>query len=133
MLVLGLGLTGVIRPQERVVADLVLLDGRIWTGSSRAGRVVEAEAVACLNGRILSVGKTSHIRRLVGARTRVIELRGRRVVPGFNDAHVHFADGGQGLAGVELRDANSEADFRDRIGRHAGTLAGGRWIVRPRG
>lgn len=129
ILVLVLGLTGAIRSQEKVVADLVLLNGRIWTGSVRAGGVAEAEAVACLNGRFLSVGRTAEIRRLVGPRTRVIDLRGKRVVPGFNDAHVHFADGGQGLAGVGLRDAASETDFRDRIGRYAETLAPERWVL----
>src|SRR3546814_18929510 len=59
----------------------------------------------------------------------VLELRGRRVVPGFNDAHVHFFDGGQGLASVQLRDAPSPQVFRDRIGAYATTLDKGRWVL----
>src|SRR3546814_18596744 len=52
-----------------------------------------------------------------------------RSVPGFNDAHVHFFDGGQGLASVQLRDAPSPQVFRDRIGAYATTLDKGRWVL----
>jgi len=120
---------GVIRPQGTVVADLVLLNGRIWTGLEREGRPIEVEAAACLGGRILSTGRTTELRRLIGPRTVVIDLKGRRALPGFNDAHVHFADGGQGLASVRLREAVSAADFRDRIERYAASLDAGRWIL----
>ena len=133
MLGVMLVLTGAIRPQgrnrERVVADLLLLNGRIWTGVESRQQEGEVDAVACLGGLIIEVGRTTDLRRLVGPRTRVIDLRGRRVVPGFNDAHVHFADGGQGLASVGLRDAVSEADFRERIGKYAVSLGAGRWIL----
>ncbi len=110
-------------------AELVLLNGKIWTGVVDGGRVVEVEAVATLGGRLVATGKDATIRRWIGPRTRVIDLAGRRVVPGFNDAHVHFADGGQGLASVQLRDAASEVEFRERIAKFAGPLKPGRWIL----
>lgn len=122
-------LASLVQSGEVVVADLVLLNGRIWTGVERAGRPVEVEAVACLGGKIISTGNSAEMRRLVGTRTRVIDLLGKRVVPGFNDAHVHFADGGQGLGGVVLRDAVSESDFRNRIGKYAESIAPGRWVL----
>jgi len=50
-------------------------------------------------------------------------------VPGFNDAHVHFFIGGAHLAGVQLRDAKTEAEFRDRIAAFARKLPKGRWIT----
>lgn len=115
--------------QAAAQADLVLLNGKIWTGAAKVGGAAEAEAVACLGGRLVAVGGNAEVRRWIGRRTRVIDLAGRRVVPGFNDAHVHFADGGQGLASVQLRDASSEVEFRDRIGRFVAGLKPGRWVL----
>jgi predicted amidohydrolase YtcJ len=60
----------------------------------------------------------------------MIELSGRRVVPGFNDAHVHFSTGGFSLESVQLRDARSEEEFRERIRRFAATRPKGEWILR---
>lgn len=119
-------LGGAMGAKAQPGADLVLLNGRIWTGSAAQP---EAEAVACLGGKIAAVGGTAEIRRWIGPRTRVIDLQGKRLVPGFNDAHVHFVDGGQGLASVQLRDAPTEREFRDRIARFAARLAPGRWIL----
>jgi hypothetical protein len=107
-------------------ADLVLLNGKVWTVNEAQP---QAEAVACRNGRIIAVGSTREIRKLVGAGTQTIDLKGRLVVPGFNDAHVHFFNGGAGLASVQLRDAKSEAEFRERIGAFARKLPKGRWIL----
>lgn len=110
------------RPQ----ADTVLLGGKVWTGNARQP---EATAVAIAGGRIVAVGSDQDIARLAGPATTRIALKGRRVVPGFNDAHVHFFDGGQGLASVQLRDAPSPEAFRDRIGAYAATLPKGRWVL----
>ena len=122
MLLLG----GAMGAKAQPAADLVLLNGRIWTGNAAQP---EAEAVACLGGKVAAVGGTAEIRRWIGPRTRVIDLQGKRLVPGFNDAHVHFVDGGQGLASVQLRDAPTAREFRDRIARFAARLAPGRWIL----
>jgi predicted amidohydrolase YtcJ len=122
LLFLAMGLPS---PVAQPSADLVLLNGKIWTGVAARP---EAEAVACAGGRIVAVGSTAEIRRLAGAATRIIDLRGRRVVPGFNDAHVHFLDGGEGLAGVQLRDAKSPEEFSRRIAAFAAKTPRGRWI-----
>ncbi|MEO5629723.1 MAG: amidohydrolase [Thermomonas sp.] len=113
-----------VRAQVR--AQTILVGGKVWTGDPAQP---EAQAVAILNGRIAAVGSDADIRRWAGAETRVIALGGRRVLPGFNDAHVHFFDGGQGLASVQLRDAPSKELFRDRIGTYAATLDKGRWVL----
>ena len=107
-------------------ADLVLLNGKIWTVSERQP---EAEAVAVVGNRIAAVGSTKDIRRWIGVQTKVIDLQGKRLVPGFNDAHVHFLDGGAGLASVQLRDAATQEEFRKRIGEFAAKLAKGRWVL----
>lgn len=107
-------------------ADLVLLNGKIWTANERQPR---AEAVASIGSRIVAAGASADIRKWVGPATRVIDLRGRLVTPGFNDAHVHFFSGGAGLSGVKLRDARSQAELRDRIAAFAAKLPEGRWIT----
>lgn len=107
-------------------ASLVLLNGRIWTVNDRQPR---AEAVACLGSRIVAVGSNGEIRKWIGAGTEVIDLGGKLVLPGFNDAHVHFFSGGENLAGVHLRDARSEDEFRSRIAAFAARQPTGRWIT----
>jgi predicted amidohydrolase YtcJ len=75
------------------------------------------------------VGDEALLAATVGPATRVIELRGRLVLPGFNDAHVHFLEGGFGLLSVDLRPARDQADFARRLGEHARTLPAGTWIL----
>jgi predicted amidohydrolase YtcJ len=107
-------------------ATLILTNGKIWTGNAAQPL---AEAVACLDGRIVAVGTAADVRRWAGPHTRTVDLGGKLAVPGFNDAHVHFYEGGADLAGVQLRDAKSETEFRDRIRAFAATLPKGRWIL----
>ena len=107
-------------------ASLVLLNGKIWTVNDAQPR---AEAVACLGSRIVAVGSNGDIRKWIGPSTEVIDVGGRLVLPGFNDAHVHFFSGGENLAGVQLRDAKSEAEFRRRIAEFAAKQPAGRWIT----
>ena len=64
-----------------------------------------------------------------GRDTRVVDAGGRRVVPGFNDAHVHFVDGGRQLDNVDLKDADSPEEFARRIGARAQTAGRGEWIL----
>ncbi|MGA9717296.1 MAG: amidohydrolase [Acidobacteriaceae bacterium] len=110
----------------QVYATLVLDHGHIWTENPAQP---EAEAVAVYGNRILRVGTSDEVRQLAGPSTRVIDLHGRRVVPGFNDAHVHFVTGGLVLANVQLLDASSQAEFRERIARFAESQSAGAWIL----
>jgi hypothetical protein len=115
-------------------ADLILLHGKIWTGepvattgeSSAATRI--AEAVAIANGRILAVGRDEEIRAYKGLNTQVVDLRGRFVLPGLADSHVHFIQGGFQLLVVDLKDARSEEEFVRRIADKARTLLPGTWM-----
>jgi len=107
-------------------ADLVLVNGKVWTVDDKRP---EVEAVAVLGNRIAAVGSTEEIRKWIGANTKVIDLQGKRVVPGFNDSHVHFLDGGLGLASVQLRDARTPEEFHNRIRDFAAKSPKGRWIL----
>ncbi len=106
--------------------DLVALHGKVWTENPAQP---EAQALAVTGHRLVAVGTDEEIGKLVGPHTKVLDLGKRRVVPGFNDAHVHFFWGGQGLASVQLTDARSRAEFTQRIGDYAKTRPAGEWIV----
>jgi predicted amidohydrolase YtcJ len=107
-------------------ASLVIINARIHTIDQ--GQPL-AEAVAVSGNRIVAVGLTKDIRKLAGANTRVIDAEGQLVLPGFNDAHVHFMSGGFQLASVDLRDANTPQEFAERIRTFADKLPPGRWIT----
>ncbi len=110
----------------QIAVDTVLVHGKVWTENPQQP---EAEAVAILGNHIAAVGTSAEMLKLAGPATKVIELSGKRVVPGFNDSHVHFIAGGSALAGVQLRDASSHAEFRQRIGDFAKTQPKGTWIL----
>jgi predicted amidohydrolase YtcJ len=106
--------------------DLILVHGKIWTENPRQP---EAEAVAIQGNRIVEVGDSDSIQKLAGPRTRIIDLSGRRVVPGFNDAHVHFYMGGAGITSVQLHEASNPEEFRKIIAEFARTRSKGEWIL----
>jgi len=72
-------------------ADLVLVSARIWTGDPARP---EASALAVRAGRVVAIGSDAEIAPLRGPKTVVVEGRGRRVVPGLNDSHLHVIRGG---------------------------------------
>jgi len=112
--------------QAEVSITLILLNGKIWTENPQQK---EAEAVAVSGDRIVAVGSTEEIARLKQPSTKVIYLDGRRVLPGFNDAHVHFYSGGAALAGPQLRYAKSPEEFRNTLGEFAKHRPRGEWIT----
>jgi predicted amidohydrolase YtcJ len=109
-----------------MAADLILVNATVHTMDPATPI---ASAVAVLGNRIIAVGSTAEIRQLAGKQTRVVDAGGRLVLPGFNDAHVHFLMGGFQLANVDLRDAKSPQEFADRIRHFAEKIPKGQWIV----
>jgi predicted amidohydrolase YtcJ len=106
-------------------ASLILVHGKVWT-ENPAQPV--AQAVALDGSTILAVGDDAAIRKLAGPDTRIIDLGGGLLLPGFNDSHVHFLAGGESLITVQLRTANSQTELRERIAQFAKTLPTGAWI-----
>lgn len=123
LLALLLAMT-VVSPNRN--ADMILINGKIWTGAPNQ-RFVESLAIA--GERILATGSNNDIRKLAGPGTRVIDLKGKLVVPGFIDNHTHFVDGGLQLSRVQLREAASPAEFARRIGDYAKRLGPGKWVI----
>ena len=70
-------------------ASLIIVNARVWTENPAQPA---AQAIALEGSHILAVGDNAAIRKLAGPDTRVIDLGGRLILPGFNDAHVHFLD-----------------------------------------
>jgi len=107
-------------------ADLILINGRLWTGNKSQQWV---EALASRGERIIAIGSTREIKKLADTKTRIIDLKGRLALPGFIDDHTHFIEGGFHLLSVDLRDAATPEEFALRIRGHAATLAAGRWVT----
>src|SRR5713226_1468401 len=107
-------------------ADLIIINAKIHTMDQSQPL---AEAIAVSGNRIVAVASTKEIRKLASANTRVIDAKGQLVLPGFNDAHVHFMSGGFQLSSVDLRDATSPQEFAERIRAFADKLPTGRWIT----
>ncbi len=88
-----------------------------------------SEAFAVSGNRITAVGSTKLINKSIGPSTRVIDAHGRLVLPGFNDAHVHFMAIGNTFSTLDLRGVKSGAEMTARISRHVKFLPKGRWIL----
>ena len=106
-------------------ADLIVHHARVWT-VARARP--EAEAVAILHGRFVAVGSEREVATWRGPKTVVVDAQGRRLLPGFNDAHVHFMGGGSDLGNVQLNDVTSPAEFARRIAEKAAAAKPGEWL-----
>ena len=114
------------RAQNTAVPNVIIVNATIHTMDPQQPT---AEAVAIYGNRIVAVGTTKEIKKLVGSGTRTIDAKKQLVLPGFNDSHVHFLSGGFQLSSVDLRNADSPEEFAERIRRFAEKLPAGRWIT----
>jgi predicted amidohydrolase YtcJ len=131
---LGAAATGACRegdappaaPRAGLAADLVLLNGRVYTVDAARPR---AEAFAIQNGHFLAVGSSDEMRSLVGKGTEVIDAQGMTVTPGFIDAHSHPAWGGvEELVNVNL-DLRSIAEIVEALRKRAAETPPGEWVM----
>jgi predicted amidohydrolase YtcJ len=116
---------GSIRNLQHASPDTIYVNARIWTEDPSQP---EVEAIAVAGGTILAAGSDASVRRLAVPATRVIDLGGRRVVPGFNDAHVHMYIGGDSLASVNLRAVKNTDELHTTMGVYAKLRPAGEWI-----
>jgi predicted amidohydrolase YtcJ len=112
--------------QSQPAADLIIRNAKVWTvDRSRP----EADAVAILGDRIVAVGSNQDIDAWRGPGTKVFDGAGKRLLPGFNDAHLHFTSGGQQIDNVQLNDATGPREFAGRIAQRAAKTPKGVWIL----
>jgi predicted amidohydrolase YtcJ len=105
--------------------DIIFVNGDIYTQATPA----RAQAIAASSGWIVAVGSNDEVRRLKGEHTQVVDLGGRFVMPGFNDAHVHLEEAGLELQSVDLRGTTSLQHMQQLIAAAAKTAAPGEWLV----
>ncbi len=108
------------------MADMVLFNGKIFTVDAAQPW---AQAVAIRDGKFVAVGKDEEIRKLAGNNTEVIDLQGKLALPGFNDAHLHFTNGGLYLLGIDLRPARDEKEFVRILKEYIYKVPKGEWIT----
>jgi predicted amidohydrolase YtcJ len=107
-------------------AELAFLGGSVITVDPTRPR---AEAIAVAGGRIVAVGTDREVAELIGPTTDVIELEGRTVLPGFQDAHLHFAHGGMAARECDLYETTSPAAHAEAIVAYAARNPTVEWIV----
>ncbi len=108
------------------IPQLVIINAKVHTVDSKTPN---AEAIAIKANRIIAVGSTSDIKKLINVNTKVIDAKGKLVLPGFNDSHVHFNGIGNQFSSIDLRNARSPQDVIRKLRHYARFLPKGRWIL----
>ena len=106
--------------------DLLLFNGKITTFVPELPR---CSAIACKDGRVVAIGDDAALRAMASSNTEQIDLQGRTVVPGFNDAHNHMLQVGIKFSRLELENCPSTAEMVEMVRRRAATTPRGEWII----
>ncbi len=106
-------------------ADLVLINGRVVTVEESQP---EAEAIAVTGDRIVAVGSSGDIRQYVGPATKVVDVNGQLVVPGFVEGHGHFTGVGAAQLNLNLMNARSWDEIVAMVAEAVKTAKPGQWI-----
>jgi predicted amidohydrolase YtcJ len=109
-----------------VNADLAFVGGDVYTVDATRRW---ASAIAVAGGRIVAVGTDDDVRSLVGSDTEVVDLRGRMLLPGFQDAHIHPPPSGLDMLRCDLSDAYSVPDYERIISTYAAEHPEVEWIL----
>jgi predicted amidohydrolase YtcJ len=114
-------------------ADIIYIRGNILTGTHLRPNdpstvPPEVTALAIANGKIIAAGADADLMKLQGPQTRIIDLNGAFVMPGFNDAHTHLAYAGTQKLNVDLDGTKSLAELQERIKTHAQSARPGTWL-----
>lgn len=114
-----------VATQAKQTVSLLLVHGKIFTADANFSI---AEAVALDGERIIAVGTTKDLKAKYTA-AKEIDLQGRLVTPGFNDAHVHFLRGALSLLNVGLNDAKTLEEAKAKIAAKVKEVKAGEWII----
>ncbi len=104
--------------------DTIFVNGDIYTQATPS----RVQAIAVGGGKILAIGSNEEIVKLKQGNTQVVDLGGRFVMPGFNDAHVHLASAGFSQLSVDLRGTSNLQGMQHLIGLRVNQAAPGEWI-----
>ena len=118
--------TSLLYAQQPTRADLVLRNGAIYTSDAARSW---AEAVAIKEGKLVYVGSNSGVRQYVSERTRVIDLKGKMLLPGFVDSHVHPVSSGMQMNDCALTNIKTVDAILETVKQCKANLKGKKWIV----
>ena len=122
-----LSLSGLISPQSGTEpADLVFINGSVYTANDRQ---LTAEAVAIKGDRFVFVGSNDSARKYVGKNTRVVDLKGKAVLPGLTDSHHHLSGVGFREMNLNLEGTMTLADFLAKVKARVDQAKPGEWIT----
>jgi predicted amidohydrolase YtcJ len=125
----GVSVSGAPKPK----ADWIFTHGNIYTGAvdtaASLGGSRRAEALAVVGDRILAVGARDQIMKLQGPETKIVDLNGHFVMPGFNDAHMHLASAGLEKMNVDMVGVKTLDEFRERLHAKCEAAGAGEWVV----
>src|SRR5918911_457223 len=107
-------------------ADVVFTNGNIYTANERQPR---AQAIAVKNGRIIFVGPDEGLKKYEGKETRVVDLKGRTVLPGMTDAHYHLIGVGFREMTLNLEGTTSLEDFLSKVKARVEQTKAGDWVT----
>jgi predicted amidohydrolase YtcJ len=107
-------------------ADLALTSGKVLTMNQSQPY---AEAIAIKDDKIVQVGTNEEVEPWIGKNTKVISLKGKTVVPGFIDTHIHVADFGRLLRWIDLSNVGSIKEMQEILSRHAAKTPKGKWLL----
>ena len=111
--------------EQNITADVIYRNGYFYTVNEKQP---VASEIALKNDKFIFVGqKTPH--KFFDEGTLVIDLKGKFVLPGFIDSHLHFMDGGFSISSIDLRNAASKDEFIKKIENYAKNLPKGEWIL----
>ncbi len=116
--------------------EVIFLHGNIYAGAltdaaapAKTIALPRAQALAVRQARIVAIGTNAEIEKLKGRQTQVIDLGGHFVMPGFNDAHLHFSSGGFDKLNVSLAGTRTLEEMKSRIAERAKSTPPGEWIT----
>ncbi len=111
---------------QRAAADVVFKNGNVYTADGKKPR---AEAIAVNKDRIVFVGSNADAQKFVGPQTRVVDLKGATVLPGFADAHQHLSGVGQREMTLNLEGTSSLEDFLAKVKARVDQAKPGEWVT----
>ena len=121
-----LALSDASAQKNSAFADTVIVNGKIYTLNPQKPW---AEALAIRADLIVAVGSDAEIAKLQSKSTQVIDAKGRLVLPGFTDCHIHFIDGAFSLGRVNLEGAKDATDIQQRLRAYGAAHPGDSWIL----
>ena len=121
----GLAVVSTNATQPGGLADLIVVNGRVFTGSGSPMQ----EAVAAKSQQIIAIGTRAAVEGMKGPATTVVDAGGAAVLPGFNDSHVHFLSGAQSLQELDLSGARTLDEVQQKIRAFAAANPAAPWIL----